>query len=151
MQFLHTLGLTMTVGLSAVLALRLIGFASRIPMPPLARYYPLIWTGFWLALASGVVLFMADATTMGTNPVFGLKLLLVAAALGLTAVIHRRVLRPHANPKGRPPTQPVLTALGLVSLFLWLAAIAAGRLTSYVGGVPGEPGLTNTIFHGALR
>ena len=128
--------MTMVVGLGVVLALRLLGFASRIPLAPLARYCPLMWAGFWISAGSGVVLFMADATTMGRNPLFVTKLTLVAAGLASLVLIRRRVLNFRSDPDHQRSAHTIEKALGFASLLLWLGAIAAGRLTAYVGNRP---------------
>src|SRR5262249_60109897 len=79
--FFHTIGFAAVVGLSTLVNLRLLGFARRLPVVPLERFFPIIWAGFWINVASGAVLAAADATTKVTNPVFGINLALIAFAI----------------------------------------------------------------------
>src|SRR5918993_4092101 len=44
--FLHTLGLSTLVGLNSAINLRLLGFASAIPLASLERLFSLMWAGF---------------------------------------------------------------------------------------------------------
>ncbi len=72
--FLHTVGLGFLGGLSVAMALRILGVASRLPLTPFAKFYPLMWVGFWVNAISGILLLMADATTKAINPVFYIKI-----------------------------------------------------------------------------
>jgi hypothetical protein len=126
---LHTLGLAVLVGASAVLDLRLLGVAPRIPLAPLEALFPAMWIGFWVNTLSGVALFVADATTKGATRLFVAKLGIIAAAV-LVIVVQRRTVY------GRGPesaaTSPQGSALAVVSLVLWFVAIATGRYMAYV-------------------
>ena len=75
---MHTIGLGVLVGISAAVDLRVLGFASRVPLAPLERFFPIMWAGFWINAVSGAALFAAAATTKGTQWIFYVKLLLVA-------------------------------------------------------------------------
>src|SRR3954467_7042264 len=76
--FLHTVGLAVVVGFSTVIDLRLLGFARGVPVAALDRFFPVIWAGFWLSVASGMVLFAADANAKMASPMFGVKMFLIA-------------------------------------------------------------------------
>ena len=126
--FAHTVGLAIVVGLSVIVDVRLLGFARQLPLEPCKRYFPFIWAGFWLNALSGSILFTADATVKLTNPLFGVKMLLVALGT-ITIVRIRRVVFGDLR-------EPVVTtsgkALAAASLVLWFGVIAAGRLMTYV-------------------
>jgi hypothetical protein len=79
-----------------------------------------------------VLLFVANATTKSTQPVFYLKLALIAAALVVTAAIRKAAARERSS--APDPTARVMSParLAVVSLVLWTAAIAAGRLMAYL-------------------
>ena len=72
---LHSYGMAMLVGVSAVIDLRLLGFASRVPLASLRRLFLLIRIGFWISLASGIALTIGDAATMLISPIFYIKML----------------------------------------------------------------------------
>ena len=124
-RFLHTVGLAIVVGLSVMIDLRLLGFARTLPVAPLERYFPVIWTGFWVNAISGAILLAADATAKLTNPAFGVKMILIAFAV-LNVVALRRVAFRDLNANGSVSGLGKL--LAVLSLLLWFGAITAGRL-----------------------
>src|SRR5262245_2718115 len=68
--FLHTLGMGLLAGISGLIDLRILGFASEIPLDSMQRYVPYMWGGFWLNAVTGVILFIPDATVKAVSPVF---------------------------------------------------------------------------------
>ena len=126
---LHTLGLGVLVGASAVVDLRLLGAASQMPLEPLRRLFPIMWAGFWVNAISGVLLFMTDATTKGTTAVFMAKLGIIVVAVVVLMTIRRSAFG--HNSISRDPSMTV-KALAAASLALWLAAIITGRYMAYV-------------------
>jgi hypothetical protein len=128
---LHSYGMAMLAGVSAVIDLRLLGFASRVPLAPMKRLFLLIRIGFWISLASGIALTIGDAATMLVSPVFYIKMLFVALALVTVRLTERRVFgRPELGADVVPANA---RALALWSLVFWLGSITAGRLTAYLG------------------
>lgn len=129
---LHTVGLGVVVGASAVIDLRLLGFGRRIPLDALASLFRVIAWAFVLNAATGVLLFMADATTKGRQPILYIKLGLIFLALWDTFRA-RRLVQAADGPTGPDsPTGPGARFVALTSLALWAAAITAGRLMAYV-------------------
>jgi hypothetical protein len=120
--FLHTLGLSTVVGLSAAIDLRLLGVASAIPLASLERVFRLVWAGFALTAATGVLLFIADATKHASNPAFYVKLAFVGGGVATVALVRSRVF--HGKRRG--------VVLAAASLGCWLVALTAGRLMAYV-------------------
>jgi hypothetical protein len=78
-------------------------------------------------IASGVLLFAPEATHIWHNPVFRLKLVLVAIALANVVLVEMLIRR------GGDETARTGAATGsaLVSLGLWMSVAAAGRLIAY--------------------
>jgi hypothetical protein len=141
--FLHTVGLGFLVGLNAAIDLRILGFAPRVPLAPMQKFYRIMWGAFWINALSGTALLIADATTKMTNPVFYIKLGFITLAVITMVVIRRRVF-------GRPsldltPLASSAKALAIASLIFWAGAITAGRLMAYFGPVSGAPGLQNRM------
>jgi hypothetical protein len=83
-----------------------------------------MWIGLWVNVVTGVVLVIAYPTKALTNPVFYLKLALIAVALVILRTVLRRI-RASATISG---STKVLAGL---SLILWAGAITAGRLLAY--------------------
>lgn len=137
----HAYGMAMLAGLSAVIDLRLLGFGSGVPVPSFKRLLPLVRTGFWISLLSGITLTIGDAGSMLISPIFYIKMGLIGAALTTGVLIERRVF-------GRPELGAAVVptnarALAISSLILWIGAITAGRLTAYLGPAVALKGITH--------
>jgi hypothetical protein len=129
---LHAIGMGFAVGLSAMVDLRILGVGRAIPMPELRRFLPVLWAGFWLNAASGVLLLIGYPTKALTNPVFYLKLTLIAAGMVLLTRIARTAFGGTAAPQeANVQRDRRLRRLAMVSLVCWTAAITAGRLLAY--------------------
>ena len=115
MLSLHALGMGLAAGLSAVIALRILGVAPQVPFAEIRRFAPVMWFGFWLNAASGVLLLVAYPTKALTNPVFYVKLTFIG--LAVTSAI-----------KAMPNASKLWASLTLTG---WLGAITAGRLLAY--------------------
>jgi hypothetical protein len=128
---LHTVGLGMLVGANAVIDFCLLGFAPRLPLLSLVPLYRFMWAGFVINAVTGVVLFVGNATTKATQPVFYIKLSLIAVALVITAAIRKSVERdPTLSDTHRGGASAA--RLAALSLVMWTGAIAAGRLMAYL-------------------
>ena len=133
--FMHTIGLALLVGVSAVVDLRLLGFARRMPVQPLGRLFGIMWIGFWINAASGILLLMADASTKLINPVFFIKMFFIAAAVVMIWMMNRIVFRNQDFNYDAIPTGVKMMAGA--SLLCWVSATISGRLMAYVGPVSG--------------
>jgi hypothetical protein len=127
---LHTVGLGIVVGASALIDFRLLGFAPRIPLPSLSPLFRLILSAFLLNAATGCILFMSDATTKSKQPIFYIKLALIALALWNTLSIRRGIRR--EGEVDKPLNRNQYKRLATMSLVLWAGAITAGRLMAYL-------------------
>jgi hypothetical protein len=115
-----------------VLDLRLLGLSRGISARRLARHV-LPWTAasFALIVPSGLAMFVAHASDFMGNPVFLLKMGLIFAGGINAAVLHAGPLRNAAgwDVDAAPPAAARLA--GGISLLLWAAVIACGRLLAY--------------------
>jgi hypothetical protein len=125
---LHAIGMGLAAGLAAVLDLRILGVASGVPLVEFRRFQPVLWSGFWLNAASGVLLLVGYPTKALTNPVFYLKLLLIAVAMVLFVRIDRLI---RSSDPSTPATAQRLRRLAVTSLVCWGGAITAGRFLAY--------------------
>ena len=121
----HTVGLAFVAGLSGALDLRLLGVARSIPPIAFTRFLPYMWFGLWVNIVTGLAVLMAYPTKALTNPVFYLKLGLIAVAL----VMLRPILRFARG--GANDVDVTTRLLAAASLAAWVGAIAAGRLLAY--------------------
>jgi hypothetical protein len=125
---LHTVGLALLVGPSWALDLRLLGAAPGIPLRSMEKTFPVMWAGFWINGLSGLLLFIADATTKGATLLFVSKLALIVVAVVTLVALRRVVYRRDAE----PVIGPTARGLAIVSIVLWIAAIGTGRWMAYV-------------------
>src|SRR6266498_1574135 len=44
----HAIGMALLVGFSSAIALRIVGFAPRVPIAPMAQFFPVMYAGFWI-------------------------------------------------------------------------------------------------------
>jgi hypothetical protein len=99
------------------------------------RFFPVLWSGFWLNAASGVLLLAAYPTKALTNPVFYLKLMLIAVGMVLVVRMSRDVLGEEARHAAAPATflatSSRMRRLAVLSLVCWAGAVTAGRLLAY--------------------
>ena len=126
---LHTFGMMVLVGAALMVDLRLLGFGRAIPISSMRNLFRIMWGAFWLNLVTGTMLFIADATKRATQPLFILKLALVAAGIVTIVLIKKNLF------DGRE--EPIVVSgpakrLAITSLLVWCAAITAGRLLAYV-------------------
>jgi hypothetical protein len=130
-EVVHIFGFVLLVGPIVAYDLRLLGLTPRLPADLLGRL--LVRTavaGFALVLPSGLLLFTTEATSVAANPVFPVKLGLVALGLANAALFRIAGGRDLASwSLAAPP--PSARAAGAVSLLAWAGAIVCGRLLAY--------------------
>ena len=125
---LHNIGLALLVGACGVLGARLLGFVPELPVAPLRRYFRFVWAGFWLNVVSGIFLLIAYPTKALTNPVFYIKLVLIA----LGVVVLKRIERQLSLDGAARDSAPVVArSLALWMLGVWLGVLTAGRALAY--------------------
>jgi hypothetical protein len=130
----HAIGMGLAVGVNAAIALHLLGVGRAIPTRELRVFVPVMWFGFWLNAASGVLLFIGYPTKALTNPVFSLKLLLIAAGLWIFTVLRARLFDATGGVGAATPTPASMRDLSgwaVACLVCWASAITAGRLLAY--------------------
>jgi hypothetical protein len=128
----HVVGIALLFGAIAPLDLRLIGLWKHVPLEPLAAtLVPVAITGLSIAVISGALLFVTRPVDYVVEPLFALKMALVAAAV-LNALALRR--SPRWRLTGVQPgtaVDPAWRSAAVASLVLWLGVITAGRLIGY--------------------
>jgi len=126
----HTLGMSIVAGVSAMLSFVVLGFWPAVPKKPLARVFPLLWLGFGINAVSGTMMLVADATTKLTTLDFYLKMAFVFAGLFVLIRMRRQIFD---DPKlDRVPVSGNAKMLAWASLACWFGAIITGRLLAYV-------------------
>lgn len=130
LEIVHITGIVLLVGPAFMFDLRLLGFSKHLPVSGLGRHL-LSWSvrGLLLVIPSGVLLFMTNASTLGYDPVFWAKMILLLLAGGNALFFRQFIFRSIRNDQViRPAAAKVVAVL---SLMLWIAIIACGRLLAY--------------------
>jgi hypothetical protein len=127
---LHGIGMAMLVGASVVLDLRLLRVGAAIPLISLRPLYRVVWLGFAINLASGLVLFVTEAGDRVADPLFYTKLGCIALALWVGVAAKRRFVTSGDAGVGATVWRDRL--LAVASLTLWTMAIVSGRLMAYL-------------------
>ena len=125
----HTFGLALLVGANALVDLRLLGLAPSIPLAPLKRFFRIMWIGFGINAATGVLLLISYPTKAFTNPVFYAKLTMIGAAIWILTKLQKEVFADTTVPEADMIARGA--SLAKWSLALWVGAISAGRLLAY--------------------
>ena len=125
----HAIGMGLLVGASVVIDARILGLAPDLPLTPVKRLYTFIWVGFWIQVASGILLLIAYPAKSLTNPDFYIKLALIALAVTFMQKLKNRVF----GDTSLSETARMAKGRGLAiwSLVFWVGAVTAGRLLAY--------------------
>jgi len=128
-ESVHVVAICLVVGSILAVDLRLLGLASV--NRPVSRVtggiLPLTWGAFVVALTSGGLLFISNATKYLGNGFFVAKMFLIGAA-GLNMVMFHMIGArnlPRWENDARLPLPARLA--GVVSILLWIAVVTCGR------------------------
>jgi hypothetical protein len=128
--FVHTLGMSIVAGGSAMLSLVVLGFWPALPIKPFARMFPVLWIAFGINAVSGTMMLVADATTKLTMLDFYIKMAFVFAGLFVLIRMRRQIFDDPQLDRGQLSGNS--RVLAWASLACWFGAITAGRLLAYV-------------------
>ena len=123
---IHALGMGVLVGISVMLALRVLGLADAIPKSAVRPYWRLAQAGFVVNLLSGTALFMGSATSLGENWALYVKFGFLFLSLFLT---YRMVKVSYQSERETTSRDRVLAIAAICS---WVLTIIFGRLIGYI-------------------
>jgi len=128
-ESVHVLAICLVVGSILAVDLRLLGLASiQRPLRRVMRgILPLTWCAFVVAVASGGLMFISNATKYLENGYFIAKIFLIAAA-GLNMVIFHGISGKDLSRWESEARLPLPARLaGGLSILLWVCVVACGR------------------------
>jgi len=125
----HVLALATIAGLNWFIDLRILGIAREIPLASLKRFFGIIWVAFWLNLASGLLLILGYPTKELTNPLFYVKMALIAVGLTVMTQMKNRSFGEVGGNEAALEAKSAM--LAKVSIAVWLFVIIFGRLLAY--------------------
>ena len=128
-ESVHVVSICLVVGSILVVDLRLLGLASV--SRPVSRVtsgiLPLTWSAFAIAVASGGLLFISNATKYLANGYFVAKILLICVA-GLNMAIFHAIGATDMPKWENEKTLPRRVQLaGGLSILLWVSVVTCGR------------------------
>ena len=128
-ELVHVLAICLVVGSIMAVDLRLLGFASvKRPVSAVTRgILPLTWGAFAVAVASGFLMFISNATKYLGNGFFVAKLCLIAAAGANMLVFHFISARQQSQWDNQARLPLTARLAGGLSMLLWIAVVACGR------------------------
>jgi hypothetical protein len=128
----HIVALTLFAGSVAIMDVRLLGaFAAAPPADVVRPARRAAMLGLLLMAVTGSVLFTAEASHVGLNPVFQIKAALIALGL-LNAIFAGRALNAAlADTPAHVPLPTRVRLAALLSLAIWISVAACGRLIAY--------------------
>ncbi|HYG40870.1 MAG TPA: DUF6644 family protein [Cytophagales bacterium] len=129
-EIIHIVGFVILVGAAFMFDLRLLGLSKKLSITDLAKHL-LPWSrrSLVLVIPSGILLFIANATSVGSNPVFYLKLFLILAAFINAAVFHRFS---YPSAKDRFSSSISYKVTAILSILFWIGVLSCGRFLAYL-------------------
>ena len=131
-EIFHILGFVILVGAAVMFDLRVLGMGRGLSLSALARHLlRWSWAGLALVVPAGIMMFSAHATEFANNPAFLLKLGLIALAGANVAFFHLGPYRLAHVWGDAGPAPGAARAAAALSIAIWIAVIACGRLIAY--------------------
>ncbi len=128
----HILSLMVFFGAVAIMDLRLAGFfKATAPATILRGARRVAIVGFLGLIASGAMLFAAEASHIILNPMFRIKLILILLGFINIAVFEFVLARKISDVPPLAPLPGSARFAGMASIAIWLAVAACGRLIAY--------------------
>ena len=126
---LHAMGMGVIVGMNVAIDLRVLGAVSDIPLAPLEKFFSVMWIGFGVNAVTGIGLTITHPELL-LNWVMWIKFTFIALALVSLRLLRARVFHDPNLDQGSLSLGSRL--LAGASIFFWVAAITAGRMTAYI-------------------
>jgi hypothetical protein len=128
----HIVSLLFFVGAVTVMDVRLLGgFAATEPGRVLARARGVAIAAFLGMVVTGSMLFAAEASHLVVNPVYQIKMALVAAGLLNIAIYELAGKRAVVGLAANTPMPASAKTAGALSLGIWVVVAACGRSIAY--------------------
>ena len=121
-ETMHIWGIGMLFGSVVIMDLRILGVASKLNLSNLSRLGILVaCVGFGLAVLTGSLMFIAQASELISSRLFILKMCLIFLLLANAIILRMRTI-----------TNGISKAQALISLAGWTSVIGMGRWLAYV-------------------
>jgi hypothetical protein len=129
----HAFGNGAVIGLTFIIALRLLGFFRSIPYTSLKRLFPVIWIAVVFQVLSGTSLWMTKPDKYLSAGMFDAKFSFVVIGVIVTAIFQSKLRREAGAWEASGKVSPGAVKLSIAAAFIWAAVLTTGRLTAYLG------------------
>lgn len=121
LECFHIAGFALSIGMTALVDFRLLGFGLRDQTPAEVAASGLWWSlgGLLVAIFSGILIFSTDPDMYYLNWIFDAKMVCLVLAIVFNYTIHRKALAPGAS-------ATLARGVAVSSLVLWLSVIFGG-------------------------
>ena len=126
----HSIGLAFNVGISTVIAMRVLGFFRFLPLAPLEDFCPLMTAGWWTSVVTGVVLLLMDPARFIPDATLYIKLGAIAVAIVLIRRL-RALIFDGAATLDSPDAVTRAKTLATWLLAVWGVAVVSGKVMAY--------------------
>lgn len=132
-QTVHILAISVVITATFLVHLRNFGVAltGQSKGAVAQRFLPLIWYAVGVLLLSGIILIVGEPKRELPNPMFQLKMVLLVAALTLTAIFQRPLRSDPRYLDCSGMRRAAVCMISLASLALWIGIVFAGRWIAY--------------------
>lgn len=156
-ESIHVMAISVVFGSIVIIDLRLLGF--RDTTRPFSRVFGevlrLTWIGFAVAVVTGSLMFLPNATTYVRNTAFGLKMIALLCAGANMVIFEFTTFKRVASWDVHTPTPIGARVAGATSLVIWTSVIVFGRWIGFTKGydfsVPEDLELDFEFLEGCLR
>ncbi|PNG24370.1 DUF6644 family protein [Methylocella silvestris] len=133
LETIHVISITATVGCIVIMDLRLVGlvWTKRSVGRVIGDALPVVWIGFVIALISGFALFASHAVNYWRDSWFVWKFVFMAMAFVNQLVFHIITGKDLHSWKASFQLPVSAKVAGAVSLALWIAIVACGRMIGF--------------------
>lgn len=128
----HAVGMAIVVGLTAIIAINILGFPKAVKPSTLRALAPVLIFGLLLNFVSGVALFMAAASELFFNIAFQIKILMIIIGLILVIYLDKHLLKPMVNNGSVAVSQNHKIIAAITLAIWWLSVVLSGRLIGYI-------------------
>jgi hypothetical protein len=129
----HIVFLVIFAGAVAIMDARLVGGATAAPFSSfIAQARRIAILALCGMIATGFMLFSADASKVAVNAAFQIKMALIAAALANVAIYELGARGAIDSLKSGDELPSWLRWAGVLSIMMWIAVAACGRAIAYL-------------------
>jgi hypothetical protein len=131
----HAFGTAVVIGVTFIIALRLVGLFQTIPFTTLRKFIPVIWIAVAFQVLSGFTLWMTKPAKYVADPMFDSMITFVIIGAILNAYFQGTLRREAAAWDAAGKVTSRGARFVAATTLAWTAVLIAGRLTAYLSSL----------------